>query len=183
MLSNTAYTNASHSTAGQLTLLPGQAVASTARHTKRVVPCQQLCFDWDSDESTESGSDAITTHPHRSPSQDATPAANSSPSIRRVRKLKRISIRNTVRDVPGGELWETPELSKPVQEETAPPRLARVSRTVAAPHAAKLQQRIAAPVRIGATMLKLLKGYGITDAEIAAGIAAYAERTCHATAS
>jgi hypothetical protein len=36
--------------------------------------------------------------------------------------------------------------------------------------------RLAAPVRIGAVMLKLLKSYGITDEEIAAGVAAYAAK-------
>ena len=32
------------------------------------------------------------------------------------------------------------------------------------------------PVRLGAVMLKLLKSYGITDEEIAAGVAAYAAK-------
>ena len=37
--------------------------------------------------------------------------------------------------------------------------------------------RIAEPVRIGGVMIKLLKRYGITDDEIAAGLAAYANKT------
>lgn len=36
--------------------------------------------------------------------------------------------------------------------------------------------RIAAPVRIGGVMIKLLKRYGITDEEIAAGVARYANK-------
>jgi hypothetical protein len=36
------------------------------------------------------------------------------------------------------------------------------------------EQRIGKTVRLGAVMIKLLKSYGITDDEIAAGMAAYA---------
>ena len=38
-------------------------------------------------------------------------------------------------------------------------------------------------VRLGAVMIKLLKSYGITDAEIAEGIASYAQKRCHSVAS
>lgn len=37
--------------------------------------------------------------------------------------------------------------------------------------------RLGTPVRLGAVMLKLLKSYGITDEEIAEGIAAYAAKS------
>ncbi len=37
-------------------------------------------------------------------------------------------------------------------------------------------KRLGMPVRLGAVMLKLLKSYGITDEEIAAGVAAYAAK-------
>ena len=40
-------------------------------------------------------------------------------------------------------------------------------------------QRYGKPVRIGAVMIKLLKSYGITDEEIACGLANYARK--HAT--
>ncbi len=36
------------------------------------------------------------------------------------------------------------------------------------------ETRLGKPVRLGAVMIKLLKSYGITDEEIAAGMAAYA---------
>lgn len=36
--------------------------------------------------------------------------------------------------------------------------------------------RIAKPVRLGAVMIQLLKSYGITDEEIAAGLVAYAAK-------
>ena len=36
--------------------------------------------------------------------------------------------------------------------------------------------RLGMPVRLGAVMLKLLKSYGITDKEIAEGVAAYAAK-------
>ncbi|HBE67870.1 MAG TPA: hypothetical protein DDW52_06950 [Planctomycetaceae bacterium] len=45
-----------------------------------------------------------------------------------------------------------------------------------------LARRIEEPVLIGATMVELLKSYGITDEEIAAGVAAYAARTRSAVA-
>ncbi len=38
------------------------------------------------------------------------------------------------------------------------------------------ETRLGKPVRLGAVMLKLLKSYGITDEEIAEGIAAYAAK-------
>ena len=38
------------------------------------------------------------------------------------------------------------------------------------------ETRLGMPVRLGAVMLKLLKSYGITDEEIAEGIAAYAAK-------
>jgi hypothetical protein len=43
--------------------------------------------------------------------------------------------------------------------------------------------RIARPVRMGAVMIKLLKRYGITDAEIAEGVANYARKHQTAVAS
>ncbi len=43
--------------------------------------------------------------------------------------------------------------------------------------------RIAKPVRIGSVMIKLLKRYGITDAEIAEGVANYARKHQQAMAS
>lgn len=43
--------------------------------------------------------------------------------------------------------------------------------------------RIAQPVRIGSVMIKLLKRYGITDAEIAEGVASYARKHQRALAS
>jgi hypothetical protein len=43
--------------------------------------------------------------------------------------------------------------------------------------------RIAHPVRIGSVMIKLLKRYGITDAEIAEGVANYARKHQTAVAS
>ena len=39
------------------------------------------------------------------------------------------------------------------------------------------ETRIGKPVRLGAVMIKLLKSYGITDDEIAEGMAAYAAQT------
>lgn len=39
------------------------------------------------------------------------------------------------------------------------------------------ESRIAEPVRLGAVMIKLLKSYGISDAEIAEGMAAYAAKS------
>ncbi len=39
---------------------------------------------------------------------------------------------------------------------------------------ARDSQRIGKPVRLGAVMIKLLKSYGISDEEIAEGLAAYA---------
>lgn len=44
------------------------------------------------------------------------------------------------------------------------------------------EARIGAPVRLGAIMIKLLKSYGITDAEIAEGMATYAAQTGFAKA-
>jgi hypothetical protein len=38
-------------------------------------------------------------------------------------------------------------------------------------------------IRIGSVMIRLLKSYGITDAEIAEGVANYARKTCHSQAS
>ncbi len=43
--------------------------------------------------------------------------------------------------------------------------------------------RIAKPVRMGSVMIKLLKRYGITDAEIAEGVANYARKHQRALAS
>ena len=43
--------------------------------------------------------------------------------------------------------------------------------------------RIAKPVRMGAVMIKLLKRYGITDQEIAEGVANYARKHQNALAS
>jgi len=39
------------------------------------------------------------------------------------------------------------------------------------------ETRLGMPVRLGAVMLKLLKSYGITDEEIAEGLAAYAAKS------
>ncbi len=44
-------------------------------------------------------------------------------------------------------------------------------------------ERCNQPVRMGALMIQLLKGYGITDEEIAQGLADYARRTCSVAAS
>ena len=43
--------------------------------------------------------------------------------------------------------------------------------------------RLGIPVRLGAVMLKLLKSYGITDEEIAEGVASYAAKAGLAQAS
>lgn len=45
------------------------------------------------------------------------------------------------------------------------------------------EARIAKPVRMGAVMIKLLKRYGITDQEIAEGVANYARKHQKALAS
>jgi hypothetical protein len=53
-----------------------------------------------------------------------------------------------------------------VCQQTATPTFAPVAGT-----------RLGMPVRLGAVMLKLLKSYGITDEEIAEGVAAYAAKS------
>jgi hypothetical protein len=49
--------------------------------------------------------------------------------------------------------------------------------------AAPLAVRGGGEVRIGSVMIKLLKRYGITDQEIADGLASYAQKQCQSSAS
>lgn len=44
------------------------------------------------------------------------------------------------------------------------------------------RSRLGQPVRMGTMMIKLLKRYGITDAEIAEGLESYARKTCQQAA-
>ncbi len=60
--------------------------------------------------------------------------------------------------------------SEPVCESQPAPCVAR-------PMNVASEARIGKPVRLGSVMIKLLKSYGITDEEIAEGMAAYAAKT------
>lgn len=59
----------------------------------------------------------------------------------------------------------------------------RAGQVRSAPIAAESDRsRVGQPVRIGTMMIKLLKRYGITDAEIAEGLEVYAQKTCQQAA-
>lgn len=74
-------------------------------------------------------------------------------------------------DYSDSELPELPQNPKPEVEAACQQPVA----LVCAPSAAS-GTRLGIPVRLGAVMLKLLKSYGITDEEIAEGVAAYASK-------
>ena len=78
--------------------------------------------------------------------------------------------------------WVLEDESESMVAEAVP--VAEVTRIVRpAPAARVTESRSAEPVRLGAVMIKLLKSYGITDAEIAEGMAAYAAKSGLARAS
>lgn len=139
----------------------------------------QLEFDF-----SEPHTAAPTTQPD--PILNSAVAAPVAPSSKpKIRTMKRIRFD---REPESPAARQTPSTALPTrntaEEATQPLSEAsdeqsnRVSRPTP-----DLTQRIAEPVRIGATMVQLLKSYGITDEEIAAGVAAYAARTCSAVAS
>lgn len=76
--------------------------------------------------------------------------------------------------------------ASPKQSEKSKPA-ERVEPSVTTPVPGRLsftpEGRVAQPVRMGAVMIKLLKRYGITDAEIAEGVANYARKYQSALAS
>ena len=71
-------------------------------------------------------------------------------------------------DYSDSELPELPQNPKPEVE--------AVCQRPVAPVCAASGTRLGMPVRLGAVMLKLLKSYGITEEEIAEGVAAYASK-------
>ena len=75
-------------------------------------------------------------------------------------------------------VWDEPaEATPPAAATPAAAPLAAAPAAVAAERLRLTPQgRIAEPVRIGAVMIKLLKRYGISDAEIAEGVASYARK-------
>ncbi len=119
----------------------------------------QLCFAWD-----DQAADAIAAE---------TTAAQTAAMARRRRS------RATPRLAP-----TTTHL---VRQAESQPDCTRVecSTVAALPQvpAAPLAVRGGGEVRIGSVMIKLLKRYGITDQEIADGLASYAQRPCQSTAS
>ncbi|GAB5401958.1 MAG: hypothetical protein Aurels2KO_01890 [Aureliella sp.] len=135
-------------------------------------PVGQLVFNWDEQPTAPvaKASEAAATPP-ATPDK---PFTMDGPKERRVRKMKRISIGREPRRIPGGEAWESPDA--PAQPATRD-RQSRPSLSVGT------AKRFSEPVRIGAAMLNLLRSYGITEEEIAAGIASYANGNCQAVAS
>ena len=86
--------------------------------------------------------------------------------------------------------WSEPDSSPhalPATREETPTYepLAKISQPAKRdePLALTPEGRIAKPVRMGAIMIKLLKRYGITDAEIEEGVANYARQHQPATAA
>lgn len=73
----------------------------------------------------------------------------------------------TNRAVVGGEVGSGGALTQPVGRHAGPAGVRRGT----------------GEVRLGAVMIKLLKRYGITDEEIAEGLANYAKKTCRSVAS
>lgn len=133
----------------------------------------QLQFNWD-EQPAEIATQA--SEPAAKSKSPAKPFTIDGPTERRVRKMKRMSIGREPRQIPGGEAWESPET--PAAEPAK-----RESRTTRPSLSVGTAKRFSEPVRIGAAMLNLLRSYGITEEEIAAGIASYANANCQAVAS
>ncbi len=133
----------------------------------------QLQFDWDEQPVVVA---TQASEPATKSEAPVKPFTIDGPTERRVRKMRRISIGREPRPIPGGEAWESPETpaAEPVRRET---------RTTRPSLAVETAKRFSEPVRIGAAMLNLLRSYGITEEEIAAGIASYAKANCQAVAS
>lgn len=151
--------------------LLGSSVAPKAPAEYHLAPVRQLHFPFQ-----DTDSDTPHAGPQNSRCTDASAASASlpAPSIR-VRKLTRLPFKPTApREVRGGDLWDQPATSTDSTcEKLGPSEPLSLDRRPPLP---------GQPVRLGATMLKLLKGYGITDSEIAQGIAAYAQKHCQSAA-
>lgn len=165
----------------------------------------QMHFDWATETpaaepavSDDSQSTAIHTEALDSPSRSSRVGV---PEIK-IRRMRRIGIpgepprQRQISPSPiGGEVWESPEseqngVKSPCTEAMAGRDSQRSQRSQASQchehQATQLRdnsQRLGKPVKIGATMLQLLRRYGITEAEIAQGIAAYAQKHCSSCAS
>lgn len=182
MLTDSAYSENPLANATSSLLLVPSCATSAMANVQEDSECieasspQQLCFDWkDPTENRE---------------------VESKNAIK-IRTLQRFPISPPPqRQTRGGEIWEasTKQLGKSssctqnrpcadTEPRTDPQesRSAEELQTQSVPIDNSL--RTGGPVRIGATMLRLLKSYGITDSEIAQGIASYSQKHCQASAS
>lgn len=172
-------------------MLANSAIPGTSAIGTLAPATLQLQFDWSEQQCSPAASFEKTTEDQ--------PAKKSfsmeGPQERKIRKMKRISVGRQPRPIPGGELWETPstqdnlpanstkQMTRKTESRAATPTHVAKSRPQGVSLAPQTSQRIAKPVRIGTAMLTLLRSYGISEEEIAAGIASYASANCQAIAS
>jgi hypothetical protein len=158
---------------------------STAVIEAPVQTASQLCFAWDDQPfDTNSGETNSFKTAGKSLAAPKLPAIdrqrparlNPLPPPPTTRKLIRISIPS---------LDESPVKHSPVKNAPVNKRAGEVPAVANFPPvpAAPLAVRGSGEVRIGAVMLKLLKRYGITDQEIADGLASYAQKQCQSAVS
>lgn len=163
-------------------MLANSAVPSTSAIGTLSPAALQLQFDWSEQQCSPTAKLEKTTLAE--PSKKS--FSMEGPQERKIRTLKRISVGRERRPIPGGELWETPSTHGNLSADSTN-RMAGKADAKARPQGVSLapqtSQRIAKPVRIGAAMLNLLRSYGISEEEIAAGIASYANANCQAVAS
>lgn len=132
----------------------------------------QLCFSW----AAEQTADELVQHEHQVPTT-ARLKTQTGPNRSQSTSLPR-AFRQPTQSTVAGTATKI-EASERITAATQSPQTAHQGNYPVAPLAVRGNHE----VRIGAVMIKLLKRYGITDAEIADGIASYAQKHCQSSAS